>query len=94
MTPISEHIEKAVDPDREIAQGLAAPDNLHELLSGVPTVNPVDEPADLPPLAIANEPLPADEPPPAPAPKPTAKRKPKAAAENSVDDTDAAGTAS
>src|SRR6201996_2403983 len=85
MTPLSEHIEKAVDPDQEIAKGLAAPDNLHEFMTGVPTVTPVDEPPQLAPLAIANEPFPATEPQ-APveesqaiaAPKkPKAKRKPK-----------------
>jgi sec-independent protein translocase protein TatB len=80
MTPLSEHIENVVDPDKEIAKGLAAPDNLHELLSGVPTVTPVDEPADLPPLAIANEPLPAEESEVKPPPKPRAKRKPKSIA--------------
>jgi sec-independent protein translocase protein TatB len=78
MTPLSQHIESFVDPDKEIAKGLAAPDNLHELLSGSPAVTPVEEPAALPPLEIANEPLPAE---PAteaaPAPKPRAKRKPK-----------------
>ena len=77
MTPLSEHIENVVDPDKEIAKGLAAPDNLHELLSGVPTVTPADEPATLAPLAIANEPLPAEEPVAAPVPKPRAKRRPK-----------------
>ena len=75
MTPLSQHIESFVDPDQEIAKGLAPPDNLHELLSGSPAVTPVDEPAALPPLAIANEPLPAQA---APTPKPRAKRKPKA----------------
>src|ERR1700761_2999894 len=62
MTPLSEHIENAVDPDKEIAKGLAAPDNLHEFMTGVPTVTPVEDPAALPPLAIATEPLPANEP--------------------------------
>ena len=90
MTPLSEHIENAVDPDKEIAKGLAAPDNLHEFMTGVPTVTPVEEPQQLPPLAIANEALPsngtqspnepsaAEEPQAiAPPPKPRAKRKPK-----------------
>jgi sec-independent protein translocase protein TatB len=81
MTPLSQHIETFVDPDREMAKGLAAPDNLHELLSGAPAVTPVEESQALPPLAIANEPLPAEsaEIAPAPAPKPRVKRKPKAA---------------
>ena len=83
MTPLSQHIETFVDPDKEMAKGLAAPDNLHELLSGAPTVTPVEEPAALPPLEIANEPLPA--------PKPRAKRKPKAAAvESAANGADAA----
>jgi sec-independent protein translocase protein TatB len=91
MTPLSQHIESFVDPDKEIAKGLAAPDNLHEFLSGTPTVTPVEEPAALPPLEIANEPLPAE---PAveaaPAPKPRAKRKPKSpAAESESSITDA-----
>ena len=87
MTPLSQHIETFVDPDQEVAKGLAAPDNLHELLSGAPTVTPVEEPAALPPLEIANEPLPAEV---APAPKPRAKRKPKAAAvENAANGADA-----
>ena len=88
MTPLSEHIENAVDPDKEIAKGLAPPDNLHEFMTGVPTVTPVEEPQQLAPLAIANEPLPAAEPQaPAEEPqaiaapkKPRAKRKPKAEA--------------
>jgi len=80
MTPLSQHIESLVDPDKEIAKGLAAPDNLHELLSGVPAVTPVEEPAALPPLEIANEPLPAEA---APPPKPRAKRKPKSPATES-----------
>jgi sec-independent protein translocase protein TatB len=78
MTPLSQHIETFVDPDKEIAKGLAAPDGLHEMLSGVQTVTPIEE---LAPLSIAGR----DEPPaeePAveakPAPKPRAKRKPKA----------------
>src|SRR5271168_2376852 len=87
MTPLSQHIETFVDPDKEMAKGLAAPDNLHELLSGAPTVTPVEEPAALPPLEIANEPLPTEV---APAPKPRAKRKPKAAAvENAANGADA-----
>src|ERR1700761_6658935 len=64
MTPLSSHIQDFVDPDKEIAKGLAAPDNLHEFLSGTPAVTPVMEPAALPPLVIANEPLP-----PGPAPE-------------------------
>lgn len=62
MTPLSQHVENMVDPDKEIAKGLAAPDNLHELMSGVPTVTPVEDPQGLPPLEIANEPLPPEEP--------------------------------
>jgi sec-independent protein translocase protein TatB len=83
MTPLSQHVENFVDPDREIAKSMAPPDNLHELMTGIPTVTPVEEPPHLEPLAIANEPLPAsqpsaaEEPQPAPAPKPRAKRKPK-----------------
>ena len=95
MTPLSEHIENVVDPDKEISKGLAAPDNLHELLSGVSTVTPVEEPQQLAPLVIANEPLPAEEPQPAPAPKPRAKRKPKAiAAESPLKGADATDSAS
>jgi len=106
MTPLSEHIENVVDPDKEIAKGLAAPDNLHELLSGVPTVTPVEEPPQLAPLAIANEPLPsnepqssneslaAEEPQLAPLPKPRAKRKPKSiAAETPLKGADATDSA-
>jgi sec-independent protein translocase protein TatB len=80
MTPLTEHLETFVDPDKEIAKGLAPPDNLHELLSGVQTVTPVEEPPALPPLEIANEPLPAEQQALAapPTPKPRAKRKPKA----------------
>jgi sec-independent protein translocase protein TatB len=52
MTPLSSHIETFVDPDKEIAKGLAAPDNLHEFLSGVPTMTPLAEPAESS-LAIA-----------------------------------------
>ena len=89
MTPLSEHIETIVDPDKEIAKGLAAPDNLHELLTGVQTVTPVEEPP-LAPLAIANEPLPAEEPP----PKPQAKRKSKStAAETPLKGADATDSA-
>ena len=86
MTPLSEHIENVVDPDKEIAKGIAPPDNLHEFMTGIPTVTPVEEPQQLAPLAIANEPLPAIEPLPAEEPqaiappKPRAKRKPKALA--------------
>ena len=88
MTPLSQHIESFVDPDKEIAKGLAAPDNLHEFLSGTPTVTTVEEPAALPPLEIANEPLPAEIAP--PPPKPRAKRKPKLpAAESESPTTDA-----
>jgi sec-independent protein translocase protein TatB len=79
MTPLSQHIESLVDPDKEIAKGLAAPDNLHELMTGQSAVTPVEEPPALPPLEIANEPLPAEhaEIAPRPTPKPRAKRKPK-----------------
>lgn len=93
MTPLSEHIEKVVDPDQEIAKGLAPPDNLHEFMTGIPTVTPVDEPVELPPLAIANEPLPppAEEPAAAPVPKPKAKRKPKVATEASAEDAGVSG---
>jgi sec-independent protein translocase protein TatB len=91
MTPLSQHIESIVDPDKEIARGLAAPDNLHELLSGTPAVTPVAEPAALPPLEIANEPLPVEPAEATPAPKPRAKRKPKApAGENAANGADAA----
>jgi len=80
MTPLSHHIETFVDPDKEIAKGLAAPDGLHEMLSGVQTVTPVEE---LAPLAIAGRDKPAAEEPavmaPLPTPKPRAKRKSKAA---------------
>jgi sec-independent protein translocase protein TatB len=69
MTPLSSHIESFVDPDKEIAKSLAPPDNLHELLSGVQTAPPVEEPP-----AIA-----APEPPPALAEAATPKpRKPRA----------------
>src|ERR1700750_2615261 len=44
MTPLSSHIENYVDPNKEIAKGIAAPDNLHEFLSGTPAVTPVTEP--------------------------------------------------
>jgi sec-independent protein translocase protein TatB len=86
MTPLTEHLETFVDPDKEIAKGLAPPDNLHELLSGVQTVTPVEEPPALAPLEIANEPMPAEQPVLAapPTPKPRAKRKPKAPAGESV----------
>jgi len=107
MTPLSEHIETIVDPDKEIAKGLAAPDNLHEFMTGVPTVTPVEEPPQLAPLAIANEPLPsngtqspneplaAEEPQAiAPPKKPGAKRKPKTvSAETSLKGADATDTA-
>ena len=70
MTPLSSHIETFVDPDKEIAKGLAAPDNLHEFLSGVPTMTPLAEPAELPPVTepeptVATGPASADAPPPA-----------------------------
>jgi sec-independent protein translocase protein TatB len=68
MTPLSSHIQDFVDPDKEIAKGLAAPDNLHEFLSGTPAVTPVMEP--LPPAIEAPEPTIATEPMPAPAPAP------------------------
>jgi sec-independent protein translocase protein TatB len=70
------HLESLVDPDREIAKGIAAPDNLHELLTGTSPVTAVEEPSALPPLAIANEPIMAETPVPDPAAKP--KRKPAA----------------
>src|ERR1700759_5727610 len=38
ITLLSEHIEKVADPDQENTKGLAAPENLHELMYGVPTV--------------------------------------------------------
>jgi sec-independent protein translocase protein TatB len=69
MTPLSSHIETFVDPDKEIAKGLAAPDNLHEFLSGVRTMTPLAEPAESPPAIAAPEPtvatgpVPADPPP-------------------------------
>lgn len=73
MTPLSSHIQDFVDPDKEIAKGLAAPDNLHEFLSGTPAVTPVPDPelAKPPPPAIeAPEPTLASEPVAAPAPAP------------------------
>jgi sec-independent protein translocase protein TatB len=75
MQPMA-HLESLVDPDKEIAKGLAAPDNLHELLTGESAVTPVDEPPALPPLVIANEPIAAEAPVPDPAAPP--KRKPPA----------------
>jgi len=92
MTPLSSHIETFVDPDKEIAKGLAAPDNLHEFLSGVPTMTPLAEPAEPPPAIAAPEPtiatglIPADAPPPvlaepvAAGPKPRKPRAKKAVA--------------
>jgi sec-independent protein translocase protein TatB len=84
MTPLSEHVENFVDPDKEIAKGLAPPDNLHEFMTGVPTVSPVEEPQQFAPLAIANEPLPSNGSLPAEEPRaaktPRTKRKPKTAA--------------
>jgi sec-independent protein translocase protein TatB len=59
MTPLSTHIQSFVDPDQEIAKGLAAPDNLHEFLSGAPAVTPVHEP---PPAIAAPEPTVAEAP--------------------------------
>jgi sec-independent protein translocase protein TatB len=57
------HLESLIDPDKEIAKGIAAPDNLHELLTGTSPVTPVaEDPTALPPLAIANEPLPVAKP--------------------------------
>ncbi len=68
------HLESLVDPDKEIAKGIAAPDNLHELLTGESAVTPVaEEPPALPPLVIANEPIAAE----APVPDPAAPRKRK-----------------
>jgi sec-independent protein translocase protein TatB len=80
MTPLTQHLETFVDPDKEIAKGLAPPDNLHELLSGVQTVTPVEEPPALAPLEIANEPLSPEKLAliASPVRKPRAKRKPKA----------------
>lgn len=75
MQPMA-HLEALVDPDKEIAKGIAAPDNLHELLTGTSPVTAVEEPTALPPLAIANEPTAAKAPVPTPAAKP--KRKPAA----------------
>jgi hypothetical protein len=69
-----------VDPNQEIAKGLAAPDNLHGFMTGTSPVTPVEEPAALPPLAIANEPLPAEAPVPKPKRKPAAKKTEAAAA--------------
>jgi len=83
MTPLSQHIESFVDPDKEIAKGLAAPDNLHEIMSGRPAVTPVEEPPALAPLEIANEPLPAEPAQIAPPAPPKPKRKPKAPAAES-----------
>ncbi len=60
MTPLSSHIESMVDPDKEISKALAPPDNLHELLTGVQTVTPVEEPAPLPPAIAAPEPSTAE----------------------------------
>jgi sec-independent protein translocase protein TatB len=71
MTPLSSHIQDFVDPDKEIAKGLAAPDNLHEFLSGTPAVTPVPElPTTLPPAIEAPEPTVASETVQAPAPTP------------------------
>jgi sec-independent protein translocase protein TatB len=73
MTPLSSHIQDFVDPDKEIAKGLAAPDNLHEFLSGTPAVTPVMEPqqpAPMPPAIAAPEPTVASEPVTAPAATP------------------------
>ena len=82
MQPMA-HLESLVDPDKEIAKGIAAPDNLHELLTGTSPVTPVaEDPTALPPLAIANEPLPAEAPVPGPAVKP--KRMPTAKKAESV----------
>ncbi len=75
MQPMA-HLESLVDPDKEIAKGIAAPDNLHELLTGTSPVTAVEEPPALPPLVIANEPLAAEAPVPDPAAPP--KRKPAA----------------
>jgi sec-independent protein translocase protein TatB len=88
MTPITQHLETFVDPDKEIAKGLAPPDNLHELLSGVQTVTPVEEPPALAPLEIANEQLSPEKLALAASQvrKPRAKRKPKALAAESTPD--------
>jgi sec-independent protein translocase protein TatB len=79
------HLESLVDPDREIAKGIAAPDNLHELLTGESAVTPVADSvrpgaimAPEPAAAMTPIPEPAPTPEPAPAPKP--KRKPAAKA--------------
>jgi len=84
MTPLSSHIESIVDPDREIAKGLAPPDNLHEYLSGVSTMTPLAEPAATPPVVAAPEPAaeisaPASVEPVATGPKPRKSRAKKAA---------------
>jgi sec-independent protein translocase protein TatB len=73
-------LESMVDPNQEIAKGLAAPDDLHGFMTGTSPVTPVEEPAALPPLAIANEPLPAEAPAPKPKRKPAAKKTEAAAA--------------
>jgi sec-independent protein translocase protein TatB len=49
-------LEAAVDPDRVISKALAAPDDLHELMTGTSPVTPVAEPAELPPLVTPSEP--------------------------------------
>jgi len=72
-------LESMVDPDKEISKGLAAPDNLHELMTGTSPVTPVEEPAALPPLVVASEPTTAALPIPDPD-APAAKPKRKAAA--------------
>ena len=78
------HLESLVDPDREIAKGIAAPDNLHELLTGTSPVTAVEEPSALPPLAIANEPIMAETPVPDPAAKPKRKLAAKKAESESA----------
>lgn len=79
-------LEDAVDPDKLISKALAAPDNLHGFMTGTSPVTEVAESDALPPLAIANEPLPAEAPPSKPKRKSAVKKiegeaapKPKAA---------------
>jgi sec-independent protein translocase protein TatB len=76
MTPMSSHLENFIDPDKEIAKAVAPPDNLHELISGMPAVTPAVEPPELPPLVIANEPSNAAAPILAPAPTPAQQEFP------------------
>jgi len=75
------HLESLVDPDREIAKGIAAPDNLHELLTGESAVTPVADSA-LPDAVVAPDPIVAMTPIPAPTPTPAPKPKRKPAAKS------------